>query len=249
MDRSRFFAALRSRGFKGFGTSLTQSQVNGINGILDAFVVAGDGRDKTLAYGLATARREVGSGMVPVREGFKNTDAEARAYVAKNFPNKSYSKPKPPFGHVYYGRGIAQLTHDYNYEAEGILANPDKALEPKWAAELLFRGLLDGRWNGAGKGIAHYLPTNGKDDLKNARRTVNVTDHWQEIGDYYTAFLKAIRDAGGVPKAVEAKPSPVPSQPSPAPKPAEPVKTAPVPSTGGFWAVLFKALERLFKRR
>lgn len=249
MDRAKFFAALRRRGFPGFGTSLSASQVKGIEGILDGFTVTGDGRAKTLAYGLATARREVGSGMVPVREGFKKTDKEARAYVAKHYPNKSYSKPKPPHGHVYYGRGIVQLTHDYNYQKEGILANPDKALEPKFAAELLFTGLLDGRWNGTGKGIAHYLSTNGPDDLKNARRTVNITDHWQEIAGYYKAFLAAIKEAGGVPVKTAPVVPPAPVKPVPPPVTPPPVKTPPVPvpaPKAGAWAALITAILSLF---
>jgi peptidoglycan hydrolase-like protein with peptidoglycan-binding domain len=87
LDRSKFFAFLRSGKAPMFGTSLSAGQVKGIDGILDGFAKTGDGRDKTLAYGLATARREVGAGMVPVREGFKQTDAEARAFVAKHYPN------------------------------------------------------------------------------------------------------------------------------------------------------------------
>lgn len=195
LARAEFYAVLRSNKAPMFGNALSVGQVMGMEGILDAFGVTGDGRIKTLAYGLATARREVGSGMVPVREGFCKTDAAARAYVAKHYPNKSYSKPKPPYGYVYYGRGLVQLTHDYNYAAAGILDQPDKALEPEWAARYLFAGLIDGRWNGAGKGIAHYLPTDGPDDLMNARRTVNLTDHWAEIAQFYEQFTLAI-DAG-----------------------------------------------------
>ncbi|MGO4171540.1 peptidoglycan-binding protein [Bosea sp. TAF32] len=195
LDRAKFFAFLRSGKAPMFGTSLSTGQVKGIEGILDGFAKAGDGRDKTLAYGLATARREVGAGMVPVREGFSKNDAAARAYVAKHYPNKGYSKPAGPWGHVYYGRGYGQLTWFDNYDAEGVAADPDRALDPKFAAELLFKALLDGRWNGQGKGIAFYLPTGGPDDLKNARRTVNITDHWQEVADFYRQFMAAIAAA------------------------------------------------------
>lgn len=193
MDRATFYTALRRSSIPGFST-LSQSQVNGMEGILNAFPIVGDRRIKTLAYGLATARREVGAGMVPVREGFKKTDAEARAYVKR----QGYKYAKEINGHVYYGRGLVQLTWDYNYEEEGILNNPDKALEPKWAAELLFKGIMDGRWNKLGKGLIHYLPDGGPDDLKNARRTVNVLDHWQEIADYYKKFVLVIVEAGGI---------------------------------------------------
>ncbi|RYE71634.1 MAG: hypothetical protein EOP19_31600 [Hyphomicrobiales bacterium] len=191
IDRAKFFAHLRSGAAPMFGKSLSKSQVAGIEGILDGFTVTGDGRDKTLAYGLATARREVGSGMVPVREGFRKTDADARAYVLRHYPTK-YGKPAGPWGHVYYGRGIVQLTWLANYEREGIAHDPDKALEPEFAAELMFKGLLDGRWNGLGKGLAFYLPTGGPDDMKNARRTVNITDHWEEIAGFYRQFMAAI---------------------------------------------------------
>jgi putative chitinase len=192
LDRQKFFSVLRSNRSQMFGNTLSQGQVEGIEGILDGFEATGDGRVKTLAYGLATARREVGTGMLPVREGFKISDAAARAYVARNYPHKGYSKPAGPWGHVYYGRGIVQLTWLANYEKEGIADNPDKALDPEFAAELLFKGLIDGRWNGHGKGIAHYLPTNGPDDIKNARRTVNITDHWEEIAGFYQQFKAAI---------------------------------------------------------
>ncbi|WP_199091554.1 peptidoglycan-binding protein [Bosea sp. ASV33] len=195
IDRAKFFAYLRSGKAPMFGSSLSTGQVRGIEGILDGFAKTGDGRDKTLAYGLATTRREVGAGMVPVREGFCKTDAAARAYVAKHYPNKGYSKPAGPWGHVYYGRGIVQLTWLDNYEREGIAADPDRALDPEFAAELMFKGLLDGRWNGQGKGIAYYLPTDGPDDLKNARRTVNLTDHWEEIAGFYRQFMAAIAAA------------------------------------------------------
>ncbi len=88
-----------------------------------------------------------------------------------------------------------QLTWLDNYEKEGIAADPDRALEPVFAAELMFKGLLDGRWNGQGKGIAFYLPADGPDDLKNARRTVNITDHWDEIAGFYRQFMAAITAA------------------------------------------------------
>lgn len=44
--------------------------------------------------------------------------------------------------------------------------SPDKMFDPVISARVMIKGLLGGRWNGAGKGIAIYLPTNGSDDLK-----------------------------------------------------------------------------------
>lgn len=199
MDRKVFFDALR-RDNRVFGTSLNQAQVDGINGLLDAFITHGDGKPDTLAYGLATAYHETGARMIPVREGFSKNDARARRIVQ----NREYGKPTGPWNQVYYGRGHVQLTWFNNYiassaDAGGDLAkNPDKMLDPVISARVLWRGLLDGRWNGRGKGIRYYLDRN---DLKNARRTVNILDKWDLIARYHKAFLAAIRQAGGVPVA------------------------------------------------
>lgn len=223
MDRAKFYAYLRRRDSGVFGTSLSQQQVDGMEGILTAFASHGDGRAKTLAYALATAYHEVGGRMVPVREGFASSDASARRIVAK----RAYGKPAGPYGHVYYGRGLVQLTWLANYERSSADAGtdlvrfPDDALDPIIGARLLIKGLIDGRWNGRGKGIAFYLPTSGPDDIQNARRTVNITDKWSTIGGYYKAFLKAIEAGGGVPvtndtpKPVEPPAPPPPDDPGP----------------------------------
>ena len=221
MDRVAFYNALRAS--KLFAGKLTAGQVRGMEGILDGFAAVGDGRDKTLAYGLATARREVGAGMLPVREGFKATDAAACAYVKR----QGYAYAASVGGRVYYGRGYVQLTWHKNYAAcsadagVDLVANPDAALDPAIGGRLIFLGLLDGRWNARGKGIAHYLPTVGDDDLKNARRTVNLTDHWVVVAGYYHVFLDAIRKAGGW-KAAAPQPS----------GQAAPLPPAPLPPSG-----------------
>lgn len=145
---------------------------------------------RLLAYALATVRIECGSNMVPVREGFKATDAQARAHV--NRYGRAYAKAYPIAGGgdaVYYGRGYVQLTWRKNYLQEGIEDNPDKALEPEWAAQLLFKGLLDGRWNGQGHGLMYYLDRN---DTYNARRTVNVTNKADIVADWYKDFLETL---------------------------------------------------------
>ncbi|WP_454287072.1 glycoside hydrolase family 19 protein [Rhizobium arsenicireducens] len=229
MDRAKLFATLRRRDSGVFGTSLSQPQVDGINGILDAFASHGDRRKKTLAYALATVYHETGRRMVPVREGFARDDAGARRIVAK----RAYGKPAGKYGHVYYGRGQVQITWIENYERSSLdagydlVAYPDKMLDPVISARVLVKGLIDGRWNGKGRGIAHYLPSDGPDDLKNARRTVNITDKWELIAGYYQAFLAAIEAAGGVPVADPKPPAPVPA-PVDAAKP--PQLSAPKPN-------------------
>lgn len=206
MDRNKFFSILRRRDSGVFGTSLSQSQVNGIIGILDAFDDVGDGDPEILAYGLATAYHETGRRMTPVRETLANSDAQAIARLdnwarKKGRTSNIYWRPEPPYNKAYFGRGHVQLTWKRNYEESSadagvdLVKNPDAMLDPKISARVLFKGLLDGRWNGRGYGLHHYL--DGEDDLKGARRTVNITDKWQLIAGYYGAFLAAITAASG----------------------------------------------------
>jgi hypothetical protein len=225
MRRADFYDALR-RDPGVFSDTLTQEQVAGIEGILDAMRSAGDGRCKTLAYALATAYHETGRRMVPVREGFAASDdgairavaALARKRGAASAPAR-YGQPTGPYGKAYYGRGHVQLTWRENYarssEDAGVdlERDPDAMLDPVISARILVRGQLDGRWNGAGRGIAHYLPDAGDDNLRDARRTVNGTDRWDAIAGYYAAFLKAIETAGGW---AEAAPEPEPLAAEPA---------------------------------
>lgn len=247
MNRKTFFAALRRRGSGVFGTSLSQSQVTGIEGILDAFQQVGDGRDKTLAYALATAYHETARAMVPIKETVmpyhkdKNPSDATVIRRLDNWARKKgrrsniYWRPQAN-GKAYFGRGFVQLTWVDNYRRSSgdagadLVRFPEKMLNPKISARVLVAGLLDGRWNGRGKGVAHYLPSDGPDDLRGARRTVNITDKWQEIGGYYKSFLSAIRESGGIPRKVFPIPTPRPPQtldPKPAPEPPEAPKKPP----------------------
>lgn len=209
-DPKAFFTALRRRESGVFGTRLSQDQVTGINGILAAFKAVGDGRRATLAYALATAYHETGARMVPVREGFAKTDAGARravkALAKRRGPQSAvarYAQPVPPHGHVYYGRGHVQLTWLGNYRRSSadagvdLVANPDAMLDPVISARVLILGLIDGRWNGRGHGIAHYEGLDGLPGLSQleaiaARRTVNVQDKADLIAGYYRAFDQAL---------------------------------------------------------
>ena len=227
MNRSEFFDALRRTGAGVFSGSLSQDQVAGIEGILDAMLAVGDGRAKTLAYALATAYHETGRKMLPVREGFASTDEGAIRAVASlarkrgaNSAPAKYGQPAGPYNKCYYGRGHVQLTWHENYArcssdaGVDLERDPDAMLDPVISARILIRGLIDGRWNGAGRGAAYYLPDEGQDNLKGARRTVNGTDKWDVIGNYYAAFLKAIEASGGW------HPEPVPAEvPVPASEP------------------------------
>lgn len=244
-NRAAFYAHLRKRDSGIFGTSLSQAQVDGIEGILEAFGAVGDAKSDTLAYALSTAYHETGGRMVPVREGFATTDAGARK-VVNNLARKrgvnsavaKYAKPAGPHGHVYYGRGHVQLTWLENYRNSSadagvdLVKNPDAMLDPATSARVLIRGLLDGRWNGERKGLRYYLD---KGDLRNARRTVNILDKWELIAGYHRAFLAAIEAGGGVFAVL----------------PIDTPDTDPTPQTATQppWADLWAALVSLFTRK
>lgn len=198
-----------------FGGKLSGDQVAGINGILAAMDEVGDGDQDTLAYALATAYHETGRRMVPVREGFAKTDAGARKAVAslaaKRGPKSAparYGAPAGPHGHVYYGRGHVQLTWMKNYQGSSadagvdLVANPDAMLDPKVSARVLIRGIMDGRWNGQGKGISHYEGADDKlsdAEAEEARRLVNVKDKARLIAGYHRKFYDALDVANWTP--------------------------------------------------
>ncbi len=207
-DEARFFDILRPF----FGGKLTQEQVNGMKGIIQAFRDVGDGDKDTLAYALATAFHETGRRMVPVREGFAKTNSGAISAVAKlaasRGPNSApakYGKPTGPYGHTYYGRGHVQLTWHHNYKncskdaGVDLEKYPDKMLDPVISARVLVKGIMDGRWNGQGQGIDFYEgedDTLSREEATQARRLVNVQDKALTIAVYFENFYKALKYSG-----------------------------------------------------
>jgi len=206
-DKKRFYDIIRP-----FFGSLSQEQVDGMEGIFKAFDEVGDKDVDTLAYALATAYHETGKRMVPVREGFAKTDKGARGAVAKlaakRGPNSApakYGQPAGPYGHVYYGRGHVQLTWHENYKRSSKDAGvdlekfPDKMLDPTISARVLIKGIMDGRWNGQGKGIDFYEGSDDKlsrEEATQARRLVNVQDKALTIAVYFEHFYNALKASG-----------------------------------------------------
>lgn len=162
-----------------FAGGLKQSQVDGINAILDGFRTMGDGSASHLAYLLATAKHETADTMQPIRE----------YGLGKGNP---YGKVDGT-GKAPYGRGYVQLTWDYNYKKAdeklglgGKLASDyDLALNPAVAAKVLIRGCLEGWFTG--KKLGDYR------DFRNMRRVVNGLDRADLIATYAQSFLKAVR--------------------------------------------------------
>jgi hypothetical protein len=178
IERDKFFGRARITPFAG---SLAPGQVDGCNAILDGWESRADFKDiRWLAYMLATAKWETAHTMQPIEEIGKG---RGRPYgVAIN-------------GHVYYGRGLCQLTWATNYAKMAALTgcdlvnHPELALDPKIAALIMFEGMKGGLFTG--KGLQSYFNAT-TDDPVNARRVINGTDRAEEIADIHRAFLAAL---------------------------------------------------------
>lgn len=207
LNRQVFFSRVRHGPFPG---KLTQSQVEGMNHLLDTWEQMGTEDPRHLAYTLATDFHETGARMQPVREGFARSDAGARQAVnklaARRGPDSAvakYAKPHPETGHVYYGRGDVQLTWYDNYVKMGrilglpLAQKPDMVLDPKVSKMILVEGMLNGASKDGdftGKALEDYF-NDESDDPVNARQIVNGTDKALLIASYHDEFLEAIEAA------------------------------------------------------
>jgi putative chitinase len=206
IDRKTFFAEIRNAPF---GGSLLPEAVRGIDAILDEWERRKLTDKRWLAYMLATVHRECGIRMLPVREGFGKTDQASRKFVRR----QGYRYAREVNGHVYYGRGLVQLTWAENYAKMSsllgidLVGNPDLALDPAVAARIMFEGMIRGTFTG--KSLTIYF-THHASDWRNARKIINALDHADEIAAVAKQFYAALKTAGdttGVPKAVPPPPS------------------------------------------
>ncbi len=183
IDRTSFFSAIRASLFK---DGMRPQVVSTIDKMLDYWEANFQGKPLSwLAYTLATAYHETARTFGPIEEFGKGR-------------GKRY---KP-----YYGRGLVQLTWDYNYKKMGdllgldLVGKPELALDVDNAVPIIFIGMRDGLFTG--KSYSTYL-TAEKTDYTNARRIINGTDKAKLIADYATQFEAALVEASKAP-VVEA---------------------------------------------
>lgn len=171
-----FFAAVRA-----ITGPLDQVQVDTINRLLAG---ASHWSVSWLAYGLATAWHE--ARFKPIPEWGKGK-------------GRSYAKPGK-YGQSQYGRGLVQLTWDFNYEwadkALGLngslLRNFDRALEPDIAARILVLGMETGAFTG--KNLRKYLSgeVGTLPQFREARRIINGLDKADLIAALAEKFQAAL---------------------------------------------------------
>ena len=180
INRNFFFTQIRRTMFS---NDLKQSQVDGINAILDGWEAKyPTSDDRWLAYAFATTYHETDQHMQPIEEYGKG----------RGLP---YGKPDPTTGKVYYGRGFVQLTWERNYKTMSDLLgvdfvnHPELALELDNATNIMFMGMIKGLFTG--KSLGDYF-SKTKEDWVNARRIINGLDKAQAIAMYGHNFYSAI---------------------------------------------------------
>lgn len=160
-------------------------QTDSIEQIALAWKKYGDNDNRKLAYILATAYHE--SSFEAKKEYRANPLSQPALYNTQN----AYWYTN------YYGRGYIQLTHKSNYQkmtdflGVDLVNNPDLALHPKYAAQILVYGMMTGQF-GNKKQLSYYINDNNK-DYYNARRLVNGTDKAQTIANYSETIEKGLK--------------------------------------------------------
>ncbi|MBT1155725.1 hypothetical protein J1C56_08985 [Aminobacter anthyllidis] len=213
MDRSKFYAALRARSSGVFGTSLSQSQVDGTERVLDEAQRRGTPL-RHLAYILATDYHETAHTMQPVRE----------------MGGEKYLRSKRYYPWV--GEGLVQVTWEENHRKFGA-TTPGQMMTWPIALRAIFDGMTKGMFTG--KKLDDYIKGD-RCDYVGARRIVNGTDRDDDLARYAETFEAALRAANylGVapqprptipePKPAPSIPAPAPTKPAPPPHPTEPAK-------------------------
>lgn len=183
-----------------FGGRLSQTQVDGLNQLLGAWELDGDGDDRKLANVLAQTFHETGGRMVPVREAFADSDAQAiRRLDAAMAAGRLRQVRRPYWRAGWFGRGPVQVTHETNYRKVGdalgvdLIANPGLLLDPVIGARSAVVGMMRGLFVSGQKLDRYFNDTT--DDPEGARRIVNGTDKASLIAGYHRAFLDSIKAA------------------------------------------------------
>ncbi len=232
MNRSKFYEVLRARHSGVFGTSLSQSQVNGIERILNEAQSRGTPL-RHLAYVLATAYHETAHTMQPVREMGGERYLRSKRY------------------YPWVGEGLVQITWEENHRKFGATA-PGQMMTWPLALKAIFDGMTKGMFTG--KKMSDYLDGD-KPDYRQARRIVNGMDRAADIAKYAVTFEKALRAGeylGQKPKTAPQPPVRHVPAPVPAPKPAPKAKPAPAPAPAperGFWETVIDAIVAFFTRK
>ena len=180
-----------------FNGRLTQSQVDGLNTLMTAINAARVTDPRWVAYMLATAFHETAQTMQPIKEAGGQAYFRRRYDITGERPAlaKANGNIYPGDGAKFCGRGYVQLTWRSNYERMSkiidtdLVADPDKAMRPDIAADVMIIGMKQGRFTG--RHLSEFF-NERLTDWVGARRIINGTDRAELIAGYAKVFLSAL---------------------------------------------------------
>lgn len=188
INRIAFYNRTKTQGLY---LKLSQSNVDGMNAILDAWEANCALIDlRWLAYMLATAYHETANTMQPIEEFGKGKNRKYGSKIKKS--GQSYTTPDK----IFYGRGLVQLTWYENYQTFAkllkidLLNKPELALTMLVSVQIMFTGMTQGLFTGVN--LSRYF-NDQKEDWVNARKIINGLDRADLIALYGKRFYECLK--------------------------------------------------------
>lgn len=164
-----------------FKKDLSEESENALTAIVEKWNKLGLIDLRWLAYILATIYHETAFTFLPIEEYGKGK-------------GRPYGQVRPT-GHVYYGRGLVQITWEENYSRFGrllgidLLHKPELALDMKISLDITFKGMIKGLFTG--KKLSDYFNAEVT-DWRKARKIINGSDKDAVIAGYAEKFYRIL---------------------------------------------------------